>query len=190
VSYSNLESVSKTFANKIWQGIKDDEQIKQIIHDPCQISLLAPKDAQSKLAQISVFLYNVAELSSMRNQPQTKKPPTLLYLNLHYLITPLTQNIETDHVVLGKIMQLFAQTPILRGSDLQGSLSESGEELKVTLDALTADDLNKLWNMLMSPYKLSIGYSVFPVTIQAAKPLETKPVPPKNLKPTNINRKA
>lgn len=178
MSYSNLESVSKTLANKIWQGIKDDEQIKQIIHDPCQISLLAPKDAQSKLAQISVFLYNVAELSSMRNQPPQNKqePPTLLYLNLRYLITPLTQNIENGQIVLGKIMQMFAQTPILRGSDFQGSLSESGEELKITLDTLAIDDLNKLWTMLGTPYKLCIGYSVFPVTIQADKPIQTKPV--------------
>jgi hypothetical protein len=189
VSYNNLESVSKTLAQKIWQGIKDDEHIKTIIHSPRQIIHTAPKDAPTKSAQISVFLYNVAELSSMRNQPKNTQNPTLLYLNLRYIITPLTQNIETDQIVLGKIMQLFAQTPVLRGSDLHGNLSESAVDLKITLDELNIDDLNKLWSMLWAPYKLCVAYSVFPVAIQAAKPLETKPVITKNLKQTNISRK-
>jgi hypothetical protein len=176
-SYNNLNSVSKTLTTHIWNGIKDDPQIKTIIQNPRQISHLLPKEAQTESNQISVFLYNVTELPSVRNQPQTtQNPPTLLYLNLHYLITPLTQNAENDQIVLGKIMQLFSETPVLRGSDLQGSLRESGDELKIILDALTADDLNKLWNMFQTPYKLCISYSVFPVRIESSTKIEEKPV--------------
>jgi hypothetical protein len=177
-SYNNLNSASKTLANRIWNGIKDDKQINAIINSPEQISYLSPKDAQAKAAQISVFLYNVTELTSMRNQPQTTKNPSKppLYLNLHYLITPLTQSVENDQIVLGKILQLFSETPVLRGSDLQGSLSETGDDLKITLDALAADDLNKLWTMLSTPYKLSVSYTVYPVRIESSVKSETKPV--------------
>jgi hypothetical protein len=176
-SYNNLNSVSKTLATHIWNGIKDDPQTKVIIQSPRQINYLSPKETQNESAQISVFLYNVTELPSMRNQPQTtQNPHTLLYLNLHYLITPLTQNTENDQIILGKIMQLFAETPILRGSNLQGSLLESGDELKIILDSPGAEDLNKLWTMLQTPYKLCINYSVFPVRIESSTKKEEKPV--------------
>ncbi len=186
-SYNNLNSVSKTLAIHIWNGIKDDPQTKAIIQNPRQINHLPPQETQTESNKISVFLYNVTELSSMRNQPQTTlNPPTLLYLNLHYLITPLTQNAENDQIVLGKIMQIFAETPILRGSTLQGSLGGSDDELKITLDVLAITDLNKLWTMLQTPNKLCISYSVFPVRIESSTKKEKKPVimkdPPLNLK--------
>ncbi|MBE3115677.1 DUF4255 domain-containing protein [Candidatus Bathyarchaeota archaeon] len=178
-SYNNLNSVSKTLAGRIWNGIKGDKQIKTIINSEKQIIHLSPKDAQTESAQVSVFLYNITELSSMRNQPQTtpnsSKPP--LYLNLRYLITPLTLNIENDQIVLlGKIMQLFSETPVLRGSDLQGSLSETGDDLRITLDALAADDLNKLWTMFSTPYKLCVSYTVYPVRIESSVKSERKTV--------------
>lgn len=176
-SYNNLNNVSKTLATHIWKGIKDDPQIIAIIRNPRQISHLSPKEIQAESTQISVFLYNVTELPSMRNQTQTtQNPPTLLYLNLNYLITPLTHNAENDQILLGKIMQLFAETPILRGAALQGSLLGSGDELKITLDSLAIDDLNKLWTVLQTPYKLCISYSVFPVRIESSTKTEEKPV--------------
>ncbi len=179
-SYNNLNSVSKTLATHIWNGIKDDPQITAIIRNQRQISHQSPKEVQAESTQISVFLYNVTELSSMRNQPQTQNPPTLLHLKLNYLITPLTQKAETDQIILGKIMQLLAETPILRESDLQGSLVGSGEELKITLDTLSIDDLNKIWNMLQTPFKLCLSYSVFPVRIESPTKKEEKPTIIKN----------
>ncbi len=169
MSYNNLSSVTQTLANKIWTGIKEDKQLQKIIRNEEQISFLAPNDAQ-KSTQISIFLYSVAEYTSMRNQPQPQnpeEPKTLLYLNLHYLITPLTQNPLMDQVVLGKIMQLFAEKPVLRGDDLKGNLKDSKEELRVILDAQSMDDVNKLWTTLSAPYKLSVSYSVYPVQVKA-----------------------
>jgi hypothetical protein len=153
LSYNNLSSVTQTLADRIWTGIKEDKQLRKIIRSEEQISFLAPKDAQ-KSAQVSIFLYSLTEYASMRNQPQPQnidEPKTLLYLNLRYLITPLTQNPLTDQAVLGKIMQLFAEKPVLRGDDLQGNLKESKEELRLILDVQTMDDINKLWTTLSAP---------------------------------------
>ena len=202
-SYNNLSSVTKTLAARIWNGIKNDKQLSAIIKNPEQISFLSPKDAQLKdaknkdkdekakeekakdekdkdpktndpQAQLSVYLYNVTEFTNMRNQPQDpQKPPTLLHLKLHYLITPLTENAGEYQVVLGKIMQIFAETPVLRGPDLQGSLKENAEDLRITLDALEVEDLNKLWTMLAAPYRLCASYTVHPVRIDSSlKPAE------------------
>ena len=178
-SYCNLSSVSKTLAAQIWNGIKSDEQARVILRSPKQITHLSPKDVQTKPAKISVFLYNVTELSSMRNQPQTQspeKPRTLLCLNLHFLITPLTRNAEDDQILLGKILQVFSQTPVLRGPQLQGSLKEDGDDLRIALDALAVDDLNKIWTMLQAPCKLCLSYNVYPVRIKSTIKLKRKPV--------------
>ena len=172
-SHYNLKSVSRTLASSIWNGIKDDPHLRTIILSEGQIVHHLPKDAPDGEAQISVYLYNVSIMESMRNQPPTanpRVPPTLLYLNLRYLITPQTFNAENDMVVLGKIMQLFAQRPVLRGSDLQGSLQEDGEDLRITLDPLSPDDLARLWSTFQVPYRLGVGYSVFPIRIDASAP--------------------
>lgn len=171
-SHNNLDAVTKTLANRIWEGIKDDKQLTKIIKSSEQISFQSPQDVQAKSAQISVFLYNIAELTSMRNQPQPQNPQesrTLLYLSLRYLITPLTKNAEEDQIILGKIMQIFAETPVLRGSSLQGSLTEAGDDLRIMLDELSVDELNKLWTMLSSPYRLCVSYTVLPVKIGFSK---------------------
>jgi hypothetical protein len=169
-SHNNLDAVTKTLANRIWEGIKDDKQLLKIIKSPEQISFQSPQDAQAKSAQISVFLYKVAELTSMRNQPQNpQEPRTLMYLSLRYLITPFTKNAEEDQIILGKILQIFAETPVLRGSSLQGSLTEAGDDLRIMLDELAVDELNKLWTMLSLPYRLCVSYTVLPVKIGSAK---------------------
>jgi hypothetical protein len=128
----------------------------------------------------------------MRNQPhQTQnspKPQPLLYLNLRYIITPLTYNAENNQVILGKIMQIFAEKPILRGSDLQGTLRENGDDLRIILDDMATDNLAKLWNVLSMPYRLSASYSVFPVPIEASiKPQKESAtiIPAKDLKSKN-----
>jgi hypothetical protein len=179
VSFKNLNGASKTLANRIWNAIKNDKQANAIIQNPEQITFLSPKDAvEQKPPQISVYLYNITELTSMRNQPtQTQnpsKPP--LYLNLRYLITPITNNADDDQAVLGKILQIFHETPVLRGSDLQGSLSEGGEELKVMLDQASVDELSKIWSMLSAPYRLSVSYTVYPVRIEPTVKPDSKQV--------------
>jgi hypothetical protein len=167
LSYNNLSSVSKTLANLIWNGIKDDKQLNQIIKNIEQISYSAPNDSD-KTAQLSIYLYDPTELPAMRNTPQAgNEPQTLLYLKLHYLITPLTRNPVTDQVILGKVMQLLANKPILRESDLLDSLAKTQSELRIILEAPSAEDQNRLWCMLQIPYKLSVSYGVYPVQIKA-----------------------
>ena len=169
LSYYNLNSVSRTLSNQIWDGIKHDPHIRTVIQSEGQIIHHLPREPHGA-AHISVFLYHISEIPSMRNQPQPQHGTrTLLNLKLRYLIAPSTFNAENDQVVLGRIMQIFAEKPVLRAPELQGSLREDGDELHIALDPLAADDLGKLWAMFTLPYKLSVSYSVFPVHIDSAK---------------------
>jgi hypothetical protein len=173
LSYNNLSNASKTLANLIWNAIKDDKDLNQIIKNIEQISFAAPTEAD-KAAQLSVFLYNLAELPAMRNQPpKANEPRTLLYLKLHYLITPLTGKPLIDQELLGKIIRIFAESPVIRGSDLKESLADSESELRVALESPSISDQNGLWTILQTPYKLSVSYSVYPVEIKTDTPKPT-----------------
>jgi hypothetical protein len=165
VSSNNLNSASKTLVHRIWQGIKDDKELKHIIASEKQITHNLRADIKNKKAHIAVFLYNITELSILRNQPQITKPPTLLNLKLHYLIVPLTDAVLTNQLLLEKIIQIFAEKPILRGSDLQGSL-HGDSEVKVTLEQLSIDELGRVWHLLGVPFRLAVSYSVYPIAIK------------------------
>ncbi|NLF89290.1 DUF4255 domain-containing protein, partial [Candidatus Bathyarchaeota archaeon] len=82
-------------------------------------------------------------------------------------ITPLTRNPLTDQALLGRIIRLFAEKPVISGSDLKESLADSQSELRVILDTLTVEDQSRIWSMLQTPYRLSVSYSVYPVEIEA-----------------------
>ncbi len=169
MSYYNLNSVSRTLAHQIWEGIEHDPHLRTIITNEGQIIHHLSREPHSA-AHVSVFLYHVSEIPSMRNQPQPARgAKTLLNLKLRYLIAPSTFNAENDQVILGRILQIFADKPVLREHDLQGSLREDGDELRITLDPLSPEDLGKLWSMFALPYKLSVSYSVFPVRIDSAQ---------------------
>ena len=158
-----ISKVGKALNSLLWNNIKDDPAFKGIITSERQISLLSPKEvADSKTSiKLCVFLYGITEYTVIKNTPQTvgKSQSTPLYLTLHYLFVPYTQNAEIDHVLLDKIIQLFKDNPVLPSS------TSGNQELRLTMDALSTDDLNKIWTMLATPYKTSLGYSVFPVAI-------------------------
>jgi hypothetical protein len=183
-NYTAISSANKTLVSLLWNNMKDDPQVNSILSGEDQITLSSPKDIpQDK--KLSLFLYQITEFSNMRNIAKPHVDPDKtghfpVYLALHYLITPYTQNSESDHILLGKTIQILSENAILRGSFLQGSLAENNSDLKLTMESLTIDDLNKLWSVIGTEYKLSISYSVAPILIEltpkeaAAKVIEDK----------------
>ena len=113
------------------------------------------------------------------NSTKLKYPP--LSLSLFYLVTPHTGNIEKDHIILGKVMQIFHDNSILRGSGLHENLV--GEELRLILTHLSIDDLNKVWTLIYGskPYKLSVCYEVTPVAIESMREREVTRVTEREL---------
>jgi hypothetical protein len=175
--YTVISSVNKTLISLLFSNIKDDSQVNSIITNEDQISLSSPKDLPPD-KKLSLFLYRIAEFSSMKNQFSSTNnlrkqvlPP--LYLSLHYLIVPYTQNIEGDDILLGKIMQVFSSHAVLRGSYLQGSLADDDANLRLEMESLSIDEINKLWGVFGTHYRLSLSYSVSPVRIDLTQEKET-----------------
>ena len=180
--YTAIADVGETLKKLLWDNIKADNTTKTIID---QITLSSPEDVKSD-KELSLFLYQVTENAYLKNQEMqmvnsSKLKYPSLSLNLFYLVTPHTQNRDNDHIILGKVMQIFHDNSILRGSVLPDSLV--GEELKLILTPLSIDDLNKIWNVIskLKTYKLSVCYEVTPVVIESMREREVARVTEREL---------
>ena len=178
--YTAIADVGKTLIKLLWDNIKDDAPANTIITSEDQITLSSPEENESN-KKLSLFLYQVTENAYLKNQEMQIANPTKLKnpplpLSFFYLVTPHTGNSENDHIILGKVMQIFHDNSILRGSVLHENLV--GEELRVILNPLSIDELNKIWNVISKSktYKLSVCYEVTPVRIESMREREVKRV--------------
>jgi len=178
--YNAILYVGETLIRLLWDGIKIDPEVSSIIQSEDQITLSSPEEIESG-KKLSLFLYQIVENDYLKNQElqtvnseKLNQPP--LVLSFFYLITTHTQNIASDHLLLGKVMQIFHDNAILMGSVLHESLV--GEELRLILSPLSTDELNKIWSIISGskPYKLSVSYEVTPVRIKSMRVREVRRV--------------
>lgn len=152
---------------------------------PYETTLSSPDEKNN--GKLSIFLYHIVEDSYQKNQgmlpidPRNlKKPPTSL--RLFYMITPhldkeaMEDRALAEHLLIGKIIQIFSDNPILRSPFLQGSLA--GETLRLVPITLSIDEINKLWSVVAKskPYMLSIYYEVSPIRIDSTGNVEIRRV--------------
>jgi hypothetical protein len=178
-NYNAIVEVGNTLRKLLWDRMKEDKSFS-IITSESQITFSSPGEIVSD-DLLSLFLYRVIENEYLKNEEMQRDNATMLIypplsLSLFYLVTPHTTSRENDHILLGKVMQVFYDHAIVRGSALQGSLM--GEELRMILHPLPIDDLNKIWNVIAQsePYKLSLSYEVTPVRIDSLRKREVKRV--------------
>jgi hypothetical protein len=179
--YPVISAVSQTLKALLTANITQstDSQIKNV-----PIELLSPRELQDKHESlaVSVWLYRVARMSDMLNEPPQRIAPNLiaatpLPLLLHYLVTPISGDALTRHALLGKVMQVLNDHAIVRGADLQGILQGATDQLRVALEALSLEDLSLVWDALSEPYQLSVSYVVQTVSIDSAlEPVNKTPV--------------
>lgn len=166
-----IRDVSDTLKALILDNIQELKTDTVLFDSPAEV------DGTTTSARLSMFLYQVAPNPFLRNQEpvygaelnQRTYPP--LPLDLHYLFTPYANNRETEFIILGSLMRTFHDNAIIREASLQGGLKESGNlEIKVVPNALSLDELNKLWGMFPNKgMKLSAAYLVTPVQIPSQK---------------------
>ncbi len=152
--------------------------LRQVIRDEVpelnpegRVSFSSPADLDVTADPlIGLFLYQMMEIPQMRNEPPEPDPVSgerrYQSLDLFYLITSYTRQIEDGHRLLGKVMRAFFEKSILRGPVLQGSLADIDQEIRVLLHPLSLEDVNRLWSVFPGKaYRLSIAYQVTPVKI-------------------------
>jgi Pvc16 N-terminal domain len=153
--------------------------------------------------QLNLFLYQVSQnrnanlagrdrstYSSDRSL-QEENPP--LAINLHYLLTAYGNKDFQTEMLLGFVMQLMHQTPVLSNDAIQaalnhvsstnrtGLLSQAIEstsvaalteqlgQVQITPNLFDTEQMSRLWSLLQSSYRPSIAYEVSMVFIGAKK---------------------
>lgn len=140
-------------------------------------------EADAAKNQVNLFLYHVSHNAAWRNMDlpnrvkpgETGRPP--LALVLHYVLTAYGQNNSelVGHLLLGKAMSLLHDYNIFLRSDLQNALAASGlheqvENVRVTPQPISIDEVSKLWTGFQTQYRLSVAYEVSVVLIESKRP--------------------
>ena len=165
--YTAIRAVSESL-----QGLLNT----QITEPGVTTHLLSPQEMhEDETNGVSVWLYRIARNEQLCNQPPTRPAANLvgrkpLFVNLYYLVTPLLPDPLDEQQILGRILQIFHDYPILRGAHLQGSLAGSDEEFRVILQTLTHEELTRVWDALDASYQTSLSYMVQAVNIEAQIP--------------------
>jgi hypothetical protein len=141
------------------------------------ITLSAPSDELQGSPRLSLYLYHVEQDGHLRNQPHLsigsyglRFPP--ISVQLRYLITPLDDEEDQNHLMLGRILQRFHDEPAigsLNGTPLDDSFGANSREIRISLETLALEQLAQVWHALDAGYRLSIAYVVRIVTIDSAQ---------------------
>lgn len=161
---------------------------------------------QNEQSQLNLFMYHVTYNQGWRNvgQPtfnskgeRVSNPP--LAIDLHYFLTAYgSEELHTD-ILLGYGMQLLHETIVLDREAIRRSiappslltagslpdslkrlatsdLADQAEQIKITPEVLSIEDISKLWAAFGAKYRPTAAYKVTVVLIESSK--STKPALP------------
>ena len=177
-----LASVSATLVARLTAALSD-------LADPGDPAPIADlDDLTTRPAEdpprVTLFLYDIVEDATVRNraksttlvggQLQERKQP--LGLCLHYMITAWAGDRATEQQLLGRVLQVLYDDAVIDGPELQGVLSGTDNELRVSLSPMRLDDRARVWWAISQPYRLSVNYEVRVVDIDATSTSTGSPV--------------
>jgi hypothetical protein len=147
--------------------------------------------------QLNLFMYHVGLNAAFRNADlpeldstgrRLSSPP--LALDLHYLLSAYGRNELDGEILLGWAMQLLHEQRVLTRDLVQNALSASAaapgatsevqavglttladqaELVKLTPQALTTEDVYKLWTAFQARYRATTGYMASVVLVQRSR---------------------
>lgn len=136
--------------------------------------------------QLNLYLYRLTPNSGWRRADahnNSTRQDDLLAMNLHYLLSAYGERDAQAEMLLGTALQCLQQSSSLAGERIQGALdtlaaSRDGrghttlaalaraveqiplEEINITPEFLSLEDLSKLWSSLQAHARLSMTYQV------------------------------
>ena len=147
--------------------------------------------------QVNLFLYHVAVNPAWRNAdlPWRVRPgevaPTPLPLNLYYLLTAYSGENDDDidsttdpnrllggHRLLGQAMRALHDHPVLHAEEIAAVLPpddlldypyDQVENVRITPQPLSLDEVAKIWAGFQTGYRLSMSYEVSVVLIESRR---------------------
>lgn len=194
-----------------------DAGVSSLLDAPPYFTAQAPDQVENsgqEESRLALFLYHVTynqgwrevALPSRNGAGQvTDRPP--LAIDLHYLLVGYGKGDYVQHLLLGIGMQALHENPVLYRqqvaavfttppplSAMDAVLATSGietqvEQIKITPEPLSTDDLSKLWTSFGSKFRPSAGYVATTVLIESKAPVASAPpVMARNLAVVQLRR--
>ncbi len=148
-----------------------------IIQNQDAIGLCNPYDRGDIV--LGLYLYDIRENEEIRindrqNLDAGKQRNPSVYLTLSYMITAYsTADVKfragEDHKILGKVVQLFHDNPVLSAATLEPVERASEMNLRIQMLNLEVEEKQRLWNFPNHPHRVSLFYRVSPVEVESAK---------------------
>lgn len=183
--YTVVAEAGDALVRVLWEEIQGDPQVNALVDSQARISLLSPHELEDDdSVRLSVYLYRVVEDPFVKNQPMSPGPGRRLRrapltLDLYYLVTPLVGTPREQHIVLGKVLQVFHDRAILQGPDV-GPLADVDEELHIVLNPVSLEESTRVWQALEMSYRLSVCYMVRVAILDSTRERVMQPVVERN----------
>ncbi len=169
-SYLVIQQTSSVLAKLLKERIAESG-VRAASGQQIEVSANTPTELiRTGKGQLSFWLYKLAENAYTRNALPDRAngsdlPP--LPLNLHFLVTPITKSADVDLMVMGKVLQVFYENPIvlLRNEDD----ADLHDQITIQLERTTVDEQSRIWEALSEPYRLSVSYLVQIARIDAQR---------------------
>lgn len=153
-------------------------------------------------AQLNLFMYYASINPALRNLDLPSRsgsggtmsnPP--LAINLHYLVSAYGANPYDPEILLAFAMQVFHQNPVVPRNVIQTALTalDSGspsneaqliaastlasqiEQIRITPEALSTEEIYRLWTAFQVSYRPTTSYQVTVVVIQDTNTYQSNP---------------
>jgi hypothetical protein len=180
-----IASVTTALKNLLNNGLI--HQLSGINTGEVTVSTLPPDrvtHGTEERAQLNLYLYRLTPNSGWR-RPSTmgSQAGSFLALDLHYLLTAYGEHDVEAEILLGHAIQLFYENPILTRETLRSAFALTApkymseavslsvfdhqpEQVKVSTEFLSMEELSKLWSSLQARSRLSMTYQVATVLVE------------------------
>ena len=138
------------------------------------VSSLSPtemRDSAQSRSGLSVWLYRVERDPTLTNRPPVRVSATTvrhppLPLNLHYLVTPLSDTTDNEQLILGKALEVLNDHTTHPADPARPALTDV---LRLSLENLDLESITRIWSALEARYELSVSYVAQLVNIESGR---------------------
>jgi len=128
------------------------------------VDLRSPREMRldNEALGLSVWLYRVDTAAQPRAMLPTRSPRGEgeahgMALEAHFLLTPIGEAPGDEQRMLGRVLEVLRDHPVLSGDDLRGALADGQHEARLTIETLTLAESTQLWLAMQEPYRLAVA---------------------------------
>src|SRR6266568_586632 len=180
--YSALGEVSRLLRERLRTAFLAEPQLNPLFGGGgFLVSLETPKEMASgspPQVGLSVWLYQIERNEFLNNRKAeridaTHLAATPIPINLHYLLTPISDDPHTEQLIMGKVLEVLHEDPVVPPSPAHPELDD---KVRISLENPNLDVLARVWTALLEPYRLCTSYLVEVVDIASRLPIQSAPV--------------